>query len=340
MNLKLLSRLDRLIGIDLGTSKIRVWSKGKGICFNEPSCIAVSKKTGQVLAIGTEAFEMEGRAGDDIQITWIVQEGQISDADLTKAYFKLLFRKVFGEFILIRPVGMISVPSNTPQTKKDLFSEIFYDLGMSEVYTISQSLAAAIGSGVPVADASGCFILQMGKGVTEGAIISMGRVVVTDFSLQAGKFLSEKIAWEIKKDTLVELPQHEIERIKEFIQLGVKDNKTIKVSGQDLRKRVPKEIEIENDFVSAITQQVIEKYLYLLNQIMSKIPPELTTDVIDKGLLISGAYSKMTGLEEYLIKELKIPVASVDDPELTVINGISQVLDNLQLYKESLGYVS
>ena len=168
----------------------------------------------------------------------------------------------------------------------------------------------------------------------------MGRVVVTDYSLQAGNFLSEKIAWEIKKDTLVELPQQEIERIKKFAHLGLKVNKTIKVSGQDLRKRVPKEVKINNDFIEPIIELVIGKYIHLLNQIMSKIPPELTTDVIDKGLLISGSYSRLNGLEEYLIKELKIPVASVDESDVTVIKGISLVLENLQLYKESLGYVS
>lgn len=340
MSIKILSRLDKLIGIDLGTSKVRVWSKDRETIITEPPCIAISKSSGQVLAIGFEAAEMEGRVGEDIQVSWFITEGQIIDAELAKAYFKLFFKKTFGEFILIKPVLMISVPTNLPQTKKDLISEIFYNLGMSEVYTISQSLAAAIGAGVPVAEASGCFILQMGSGIVEGAVISMGRVVVTDFSYNAGNFLSEKIAWEIKKDTLIELPNHEVEKIKKFVHLGAKVNKKIKVSGQNLKKRVPKEIEIENEFLLPVVEIIVNKYLVLLNNILSKIPPELTTDVIDKGLLLSGDYSNLKGLEDYLVKELKVSVSLVDDQEETVIKGIGLVLENLHLYKESLVYVS
>ncbi|MDH5533030.1 MAG: rod shape-determining protein [Candidatus Pacebacteria bacterium] len=340
MSLKLLSKLDKLIGIDLGTSRVRVWSKGQDIVIDEPPCIATDMNSGQVLAVGSEAAEMEGRVGSDIKVSWFIVDGQISNARLAKAYFKLLFKKNFGEFILIKPVVMISIPTNLPQTKKDLFSEIFYDLGMSEVYTISQSLAAAIGAGVPVADASGCFILQMGAGIVEGAVISMGRVVVTDFSYNAGNFLSEKIAWEVKKETLIELPDHEVEQVKKFVHLGLKEKKKIKVSGQDLKKRVPKEINVENETILPVVEKVVEKYVELLNNILSKIPPELTTDVIDKGLLLSGEYSNLKGLEEYLIKELKISVSLVDDQEKSVIKGISFVLENLHLYKESLGYAS
>jgi rod shape-determining protein MreB len=340
MNIKFLSRLDKLIGIDLGSNVIRVWSKGKDIVFEEPPCIAISNNSGQVLAIGKEAQEMEGRVGTDVIVSWITSEGQIVSAELAKAYFKLLFKKTFGEFILIRPVVMISVPTSLPKTKKDLFSEIFYDLGVSEVFTISQSLAAAIGAGIPVADASGCFILQMGRGIVEGAVISMGRVVVTDFSYRAGGFLSDKVAWEVKKDSLIELPRQEVRKLKQFVQLGLKGDKSIKVSGQDLKKRVPREIELKNEFLVPVVEGVLTNYTSLLNHIMSKIPPELTTDVIDKGLLLSGSYSQLNGLEEYFIKELKIPVALVDDPERTVIKGIGLVLENVQQYKESLGYVS
>jgi len=180
----------------------------------------------------------------------------------------------------------------------------------------------------------------MGAGLVEGSVISMGRVVVTDFSYSAGSFLSEKIAWEVKKDTLVELPDHGIEEIKKFIYLGLKEKKKIKVSGHDLKKRVPKEIEVENDFVLPVVELVVKKYVSLLNNILSKIPPELTTDVIDKGLLLSGDYSRLKGLEEYLVRELKIPVSLVDNQGKTVIKGISLVLENLHLYKESLGYDS
>lgn len=340
MNKKFFSRLDRLIAIDLGSSRVRVWSKSKEIVYDEPPSIAISKKTDQVLAIGFDAFDMSGRVGEDIEVQAIIDEGQIVNADLAKAYFKLLFKKVFGEFIIIRPVVMISVPTSIPKTKKELFSEIFYDLGVGEVYTISQTLAAAIGSGVPVAEASGCFILQMGRGVVEASVISMGRVLVTDYSLKAGDYLSKKIAWEVKKDTLLELPQKEIKRIKQFIQIGAKNNKKITVSGHDLKKRVPREIELSNDFLVEIVKIVVDEYVRLLNKVMAKIPAELTTDVIDKGLLLSGTFANLDGFEEYLVGKLKIPVSTVDETNLTVIKGMSLVLDNLQLYKESLGYVS
>lgn len=340
MSIKLFSKLDRLIGIDLGTSRVRVWAKGREIVFNEPPCLARSQQSGQVLAIGFEAAQMEGRVGGDVQVEWLIREGQLVNIDLAKAFFKLLFKRVFGEFILIKPVLMIGVPSHLPQTKKEVFSEFFYELGMSEVYTVSQTLAAAIGSGVPMADASGCFILQMGAGLVEGAVISLGRVVITRSLGLAGDYLNEKIAWEVKKDSLVELPDFAVEQVKQFVALAKKDNRQITVTGHDLKKRVPREIVLDNEFFQPVLQKVAGKYVVLLNQILAKIPPELTTDIIDKGLLLSGSFAQLKGLEEYLIEELKIAVSVVEEPDLAVIKGIGRILENLNLFKASLSYVN
>lgn len=339
MSSKIFSRLDRLIGLDVGTSRVRVWARGQEVVWNEPPCLALSRQSGQVLAIGFEAEQMAGRVGGDVRVERFVSEAQISDVDLAKAYFKLLFKRVFGEFILFKPTLMLSVPTELPKTKKELFSELFYELGMGEVYTVSQSLAAAIGSGVPIADASGCFLLQLGAGLVEGAVISLGRVVISKSSFNAGDYLGDKLAWEVKKETLIELPELAIEQIKQFVSLDEKDKRQITITGHDLKKRAPKELTLDNAFFLPLLKKVVAKYIVLLNQILAKIPPELTTDIVDKGLLLSGSLAQLRGLEEYLTQELKVSVAVVDESELAVVNGTGLILENLQLFKTSLNYV-
>ncbi len=339
MSSKIFSKFDKLIGLDLGTSRVRLWSREQEVVFNEPPCIALSSQSGQVLAIGLEAAQMDGRVGADVKVEWFMNEAQLTDVNLAKAYFKLLFKRVYGEFVLIKPTLMFSVPTDLPKTKKELFSEMFYELGMGEVYTVSQTLAAAIGSGVPIADSSGCFLLQLGAGLAEGAVISLGRVVISKSSFQAGDYLAAKIAWEVKKETLVELPDLAIEQIKQFISLDEKDKRQITVTGHDLKKRVPKEITLDNSFFLPLLKKIVGKNLALLNQILAKIPPELTTDIVDKGLLLSGSLAQLKGLDEYLTQELKIAVAIVDDPELAVVKGTGMILENLQLFKASLSYV-
>lgn len=336
----LLSRFDKQIGIDIGTHKLRLWSRQDGVIFDEPACLALSASSGQVLAIGQEAAEMAGRVGGDVRVEWFVEESEIIDIDLAKAFFKLLFRKKFGEFVLIKPTLMFSVPTNLPKTKKELYSELFYELGMGEVYTVSQALAAAIGSGVPISDATGCFILQMGAGLVEGAVVSLGRVVASRSSYLGGDNLGAKLAWEVKKETLVELSDLAIEKLKKFISLDEKSKKSITLVGHDLKKRVPKEISLNNDFLFSTTQKIAQKHLALLNQILAKIPPELTTDIVDKGLLLSGGMAELNGFDDFLTKELKIAVSVVEDPSLAAVRGIGIILENLKLFKVSLSYVN
>jgi len=357
MQFKILARLEKLIGIDLGTSRVRIWSKKDGFVFDEAACVAISAQSGRVLAVGDEALEMEGRVGEEISVQWLMEDSQLVDPDLIKAFFKLVFKKIFGEFVLFKPVAMISVPTNLVSTKKELLSEVFYDLGMGEVFTISQPLAAAIGAGVPVADASGCFIVQLGAGSAECAVISMGRVVMSEVSFRAGNFLGEKIAWEIKKNTLVEVGKKEIELIKKKLNFSaqkrdfkkealggvksrLKNGARIKVVGNDLKFKTPREIEVEDELLRPVLLGIFEKYRQLIADLLADIPPALTTDVIDKGLLLSGGLAQLGGLEEFLISELKISVSIVDEPDWAVIKGIEVVLENIDLYRESLSYVN
>lgn len=332
---------ERYVGIDLGTDQIKIWSKNGGVNFSQAACIAISEQSGRVLAIGDEALDMEGRVGKEIVVKRLLSGSQIVDVTATKAFFKLAFKKIFGEFVLLRPAVMVSVPTNLSQTKRDILAEILTSLGMGDVYTISQPLAAAIGAGVPVADTSGCFIVQMGAGIVEGSAISMGRVVVSSTTFHAGNYISEKIAWEVKKSTLVELGRLEIEQVKKTLNFfSTKENQMVKVTGNDLKTRSPREIEVSKEMLMPMMNKIFLQYRDLLNEILAQLPPELTTDVVDKGLLLSGGLAQLRGLEEYLIEELKIPVSTIDESALATIKGIGLVLENLPQYKESLGYVN
>lgn len=347
---KISAKLEKLIGIDLGTDRIRIWSKKSGFVFDEAACVAIDEQSERVLAIGDEALAMEGRVGEKIQVKWLMQDSSLVDPNLIRAFFKLVFKKIFGEFIFFKPITMISVPTNLIPTKKELLSEVFYELGMGEVFTISQPLAAAIGAGVPVADASGCFIVQLGAGSVECAVISMGRVVKSAISFKAGNFLGDKIAWEIKKNTLVEMGKQEIELIKKKISLSlpetsnpkkeVQHEEKIKATGNDLKSKTPREIEIDNQLLKPALLGCFSKYHQLIIDLLADLSPVLTTDVVDKGILLSGGLAQFHGLEEFLLSEITLSVSVVDEPDQTVIRGISMVLENIDLYRESLGYVS
>ena len=328
----------RLVGVDLGTSRVRIWIDKGGFVLDEPSCIAIDSRSQKVIAVGSEAFEMRGRVGEHIKVWFPIKKGQVYDLDIALAMMKLFWEKAVGRN-LISPVVMVSIPASSTDVSEKITTKLFYSLGAKEVYTISQSLAAVIGAGVPIADASGGFILQMGAGVVEGAVISLGGVVGYESSTLAGEMADERIILSLRKNQQVIIGLQTAEKVKS--QVGSVANLTaeITVGGKDMARSSPQEIKVNSLMIAQPLTKLAIVYENLLKKLLTQIPPELTVDIIDKGLLLSGGWAQLRGLEEFFIEKLGIPASVVEEPERVVIKGIGTVLRHLDEFKESLGYI-
>ncbi|HYD34795.1 MAG TPA: rod shape-determining protein [Vitreimonas sp.] len=339
MELSFLNRFIRRVGIDLGTSYTRIWTDQAGIALSEPSCVAVDERSKKVLAVGEEALAMVGRVGPGIVIYYPIRKGEIFDIEVAQAMLKVFLQKVFQTPYFFRPIMMSSVPVGSSLAHRQAVTQVMSGLGAREAYTIAQPLAAAIGSGVPIADASGSFIVQVGAGVVEAAIISLGSVVAHQTHTQAGIYIDGLFKQAVRDEYGLVISEAMAEKIKK--ELGNFDTSAtteILVTGQDLLTSSPKEVSVAAAKVNPMLTPVLEKYQILLKKLLSTIPPELTVDVIDKGILLSGGAGQFKGLERQLVAALGVPVFAVDDPGQTVIKGIGQALENLELFKESLGY--
>ncbi len=339
MQIPFVSQLVRLIGIDLGSERIRIWTDRSGFAVDEPAVLAVDTKTRRVLAVGAEAAQMEGRVNPAIVIHYPIRNGVIYDLDTAQALLKLLLQRVLKSTNLLSPVIMASVPAKSTESSLNAVTKLMYSLGAKEVYTISQPLAASIGSGVPIADASGSFVLHMGAGLVEGAVISLGSMVSSRSTEAAGGYLTSRIQHRLNHDLSLSVSSSNAEKVKEktLSAYSTSERKQL-VAGKDTLTGSPKEIAVTAQDLLPELNNNLEKYELLLRKLLSDIPPELTVDVIDKGLLLSGGLAQIDGLSQYFVERMGIPVSVVDNPDRVVIEGISTALEHLELFKESLGY--
>lgn len=328
-----------MLGLDLGSSRTRIWVPGEGIVLDEPTCLVVDNRNNKVIAVGQEALAMSGRVADNFTIQNPLQQGRLYDLESAQALLKIFLQRVLKTNYFFRPIMMVSVAGASTQAEIEMMTELLYLVGAREVYTISQPLAAAIGAGVPIADASGSFLVQLGSGMVEAAVISLGSLIRAESTTQAGQEIDRRIQLVLKEQLGLLVSLETAKMIKE--KVGSVDshvNKEILVTGQDVMRSSPKELNITSALVLSALTAVMSTYDGLLKKLLSQIPPELTVDVIDKGILLSGGLAQLEGLDQYLVAQLGIPVSVVEEPQKTVIKGISSALEHLDLFKESLGY--
>lgn len=339
MKIPILSDIVRSIGIDLGSNNIRIWSDKDGFVLSQPALIAFDNKSSRILAVGSEAQEMQGRVIENITIEKPIRDGSIYDLEIAQAMLRIFLEKVLKPTNLISPIFMSSVPARANEAQMQAVTHLLYDLGAREVYTIASPLAASIGAMVPIADASGCFILHLGSDVAEGAVISLGSMVRFESTDKAGNYLTRKLQYLVKKKFLLDISLETAEKLKRKVlsAYGQKDKKML-VTGKNVGDGTPKEINISAEDILEVLMALLEHYELLLRKLLSSIPPELTVDIIDKGLLLSGGLASVDGVCQYFIEKMGIPVSVVDEPDQVVIKGISIALEHLDLFKESLGY--
>jgi len=336
--MKFFRTLFRQFAFDLGSLNTRIWVEGKGIVINEPTCLAIAP-SGEVLATGKEAVEIAGRQNQDVQIIWPVEAGVIMDESALIALLKVWLRPYFKPTLLLQPTVLVSTTAESTQANRSVIRSVFEKLGAVEVITIAQPLAAAIGSGVHTADATGSFYLHLGDGVVEAGVVSLGSIMVTRQSLLAGHYLVEQMSLLLNNDHNLIVDSMVVEKIKrEVFSLLPDQNRMQVVMGKSSQTLRPIKQEVTAKHLAQLAQQLTSEYSTLLFHVLEEAAPALLVDSLDKGLLLSGGLAQLYGLDRALSSEFKMPVSVVDNPELVVIEGMSKVLDHLDDFRQSLSY--
>lgn len=338
MSIRLVSHLVPTIAIDAGTERIRIWSNLLEESIDEATCMAVERGSGRVVQIGDEAQAMEGRVGDDIIVLHPIRRGEITDSDQFRALLQMLLQKVLSPFALSRPTMMISVPSNLSLAKREKIIDLLNSLGANEAYTVNQSVASAIGSGIPIADATGSFVMHCGAGIVEASVISLGTSVANDTTWYAGHWMDEYLQTHLLHAHSLVVSLEMVRTIKHTMLEFPTSKKDYLISGQDVGTSSPREITVQSSDFDVPMQLFIRQYELVLKRLLAFLPPELSVDVIDKGILLSGGLAQLRGLDETLRLSLGVPVSVVEKPADSVLLGLKTALGHIDDFKQSFGY--
>jgi len=337
---KLFGYLSHDIGIDLGTANTLVYVKGKGIIINEPSVVAVNKKTGRILAIGKEAKKMVGKTPSHIVATRPLVDGVISDFEVTEQMLKYFIERVHQESfaVLPRPRVVVGIPSGVTEVEKKAVIDATISAGAREAYLIEEPMAAAIGVRLPVQEAAGNMIVDIGGGTTEVAVISLGGIVVSKSLRIAGDELNENIIQFSRDECNLLLGEKTSEDIK--IAIGsaypLEENIEVIMRGRDLVTGLPKEVVINDEQVRKALSRSVKILVDNIKATIEETPPELVADIMTKGIILVGGGALLRGLDSLVSEQTRMPVKIADDPLTTVARGAGIVLEDIKKLREVL----
>lgn len=337
--------LDPLIGlfsndlaIDLGTANTLVYVKGKGIVASEPSVVAIQRDIRgikRVIAVGREAKEMLGRTPGNIEAIRPMKDGVIADFEVTEAMLRYFIRKAHNRKTLVRPRVIICIPYGVTEVEKRAVRESAESAGAREVYLIEEPMAASVGAGLEIMEASGNMIVDIGGGTTEVAVISLGGIVFSRSIRIAGDKMDEAIVHYLKRKYNMLVGERTAENIK--MQIGTAypngEIKSMQVKGRDLVAGVPRTFQVNSE---EIREAIIEPVTAIVDAVkitLERTPPELAADIVDHGIVLSGGGALLKNLDYLLREETGLPVMVADDPLSCVVLGSGQALDNLDKYK-------
>lgn len=328
----------RRIGIDLGTANTLVFIPGKGVVINEPSVVAVSIVENTVLAVGNDAREMLGRTPDNIVASRPMKDGVIADYRVTEAMLKYFINKVTGKFRIFRPEIMISIPAGVTSTERRAVIDAAVKAGAKSAYVVKEPLLAAIGAGIPIHNAQGNMIINIGGGTSEIAVISLGGVVAAHSARVGGNKFDQAISDYIKRKYSLAIGDRTAEDIKKEIGSAIAQVKEehMDVRGRDLMGGLPKTIKISSNEVTEALQDELREVINAIKKVFQETPPELAADIMDKGMVLSGGGALLRNLDQLITKTIGVPTYVADDPLFCVIKGIGTALDNLDIYKKTI----
>ncbi len=326
------------IGIDLGTATTLVHLPGKGVVINEPSVVAISTIDKNVLAVGDEAKEMIGRTPDTIIACKPMKDGVIADYKITEAMLRYFINKTLGAIRFFRPEVMVAVPGGITSTEKRAVIDATIAAGAKAAYIIKEPIAAAIGANIPIGSASGHMIIDMGGGTSEIAVISLGGIVASTSVRVAGNKLDAAIADHIRKKYNLAIGERTAEEIKIKIGSAIYlDNKlSMEIRGRDMIKGLPRTITITSDDVTEAIQEELNHIITAVKTVFFETPPELSADIMDKGMVLSGGTALLRGADKLLTQATGVPAYVAEEPHLCVVKGTGIALDNLDSYKKSI----
>lgn len=326
------------IGIDLGTANILITIKGKGIVLREPSVVAIDIKTGEILATGHEAKEMLGRTPENIKAVRPLKDGVIADFTATQLMLKNMIRKVCKRYNARRPRIVVGVPSGITEVEERAVEEAVTQAGAREVYLMEEPMAAAIGAGLNVADASGSMVVDIGGGTTEVAVISLGGIVISKSLRIAGDELNEDIINYIKREENLAIGETTAEEIKMKIGCAtpLMTDLSLEIRGRDLTTGLPRNITLKSSQIINAMEESIGKIVDTVKQALEKTPPELASDLIEKGIMLTGGGALIQNLDKLLSTETNIPIYVANDPLDCVVKGTEKTLEDLEKLKQVL----
>ncbi len=321
----------RDLGIDLGTANTLVMVKGKGIVIREPSVVAMRSDNKQVLAVGEEAKRMIGRTPGNIVAIRPMKDGVIADFDVTQEMLKYFIRKVMPKVMPHRPRVVVCVPSGVTEVEKRAVDEATRQAGAKEAYLVEEPMAAAIGAGLPVHEPTGSMIVDIGGGTSEVAIISLGGIVTSRSIRIGGNKLDDAIISYIKKEYNLMIGERTAEEIK--INVGAayprKDIKEMEVRGRDMVTGLPKTLKISTTEVMEAIREPVNSIIEAIKLTLEKTPPELASDIMDKGIMMTGGGSLLAGLDDLVREETGMPVRIADNPLDCVVIGAGKVVEEI-----------
>lgn len=326
------------IGIDLGTANSLVWLEGEGIVLNEPTVVAVSLEDNRVLAVGNEAKQMLGRTPGNILASKPMRDGVIADYQVTEAILRYFLEKVAGRGFFFKPEVMICVPASCTQVERRAVLDATLAAGARTAYLIDEPLAAAIGAGIPIAAPSGSMIVDSGGGATEAAVISLGGVVVHRAVRVAGNKIDEAIANYVRRKHSLIIGDQTAEEVKLKIGSAIPlvKEEVAEIKGRDSIMGLPKVVQLTSTEVTEAIRPILNQIVGTIKAVLEETPPELASDIIDKGIFLSGGTSLLRGFDKLITQEIGIAAHVDEEPMLCVIKGIGTALENLELYKRTI----
>ncbi len=326
------------IGIDLGTANILVTLKGKGIVLKEPSVVAIDRRTGSILATGHEAKEMLGRTPDQIKAVRPLKDGVIADFTATQLLLKNILTKVCQRYNAGRPRVVVGVPSGITEVEERAVEESVLQAGAREVYLIDEPMAAAIGASLDVAEPTGNIIVDIGGGTTEVAVISLGGIVISHSLRVAGDELDEAIVNYIKKEMNLAIGETTAEEIK--MEIGCASplvtEESMEIRGRDLTTGLPKNVTITSTQIEEAMKDPISEIIDVVKSTLEKTPPELASDIVEKGIFLAGGGALIKNLDKLLSQKTNMPVFVAEDPLDCVVKGTGKTLEDLERLKSVL----
>jgi rod shape-determining protein MreB len=326
------------IGIDLGTTYTLVHLPRRGIVINEPSVVAVSLEDNKILAVGNEAKDMLGRTPDTIVAARPLKDGVIADYRTTEAMIRYFINKTLGGIRLFRPEVMVAVPAGISSTERRAVIEATIAAGAKAAYIIKEPIAAAIGADIPIGSATGHMIIDIGGGTAEMAVISLGGIVASTSVRVGGNKFDAAILEHVRKKYNLAIGERTAEEIKINIgsALYIEDKLYMEIRGRDIVTGLPRSITVSSDDVTEAIQTELEAIISAAKRVLQKTPPELSADIMDKGIILSGGSSLLRNMDQLVSRATGVPAYVADDALLCVVKGTGIALDNLDSYKRSI----